>query len=137
MQKDPNPTAAGFARGVALVPAADLVRWLAEQKRDIGKPVKLRLPVTLIFKDTNQLGIANATIGSAADAPSVKLDDSALGVGIMDRIHGKCPGATTCAVWLEGNWRGIVDGKGQFFVTKVGPMIEAGAAPDHAEIESP
>src|SRR5262245_22115975 len=105
-----TPDGSPSASRVPVTPAAELLKWLDAQKRDIAEPVKLRVPVTITFTNANQIAIARTTIGAAADALQIRLDDSALGISLMDRIRGKCPG-TTCAVWIEGNWRGVDDGR--------------------------
>lgn len=127
------PAPAATSHG--LEPRADLLAWLAANggTPDIGTPPRLRLPV-VVTMDADRLGITGATLGTA-DGHPLKLDDTALGIALKDRVRQKCPAdAPSCRVWLEGVWRGVVDGKGVVQVLKFAGVIAADAAGDRVEI---
>lgn len=119
----------------ALEPRAELLAWLAANggSRDIGGPPRLRLPV-VVTMDADRLGITGATLGDAGGLP-LKLDDTALGIALKDRVRQKCSGdAPSCRVWIEGTWRGVTDGVGVIGVLKFGGVIAPDAAADRVEI---
>ena len=118
-----------------LEPQAELVAWLDHNggSPDLGAAPVLKLPVTIAM-DADRLGITGATLGTA-DGQALKLDDTALGIALKDRVRQKCPAdAPSCRVWLEGVWRGVVDGKGVVQVLKFAGVIAAAAAADRVEI---
>ncbi len=87
-----------FEIGAPLAPAAELLEWLA------GQPptTTYRLPVDLAV---SVLGVTGAALGFAADRPSIKLDEGALGESLADQVAGLCgDDAATCALWLRGTW---------------------------------
>ena len=95
-----------YSPGPASQPAAELRAWLSEQEARDPKPM-LRLPVVLSFAADTLPSIERAWIGVLPQAPEgavlLRLDDSALGVSLLDRARELCaPGATTCALWLDG-----------------------------------
>ena len=121
------------ATSQALEPKDALVAWLDRNggPRDIGGQATLKLPVAVTM-DADRLGITGATLGALA----VKLDDTALGIALKDRVRQKCPpDATTCRVWLEGTWRGVSGDVGQIQVTRFVGAIAAGDAGDRVEIK--
>jgi hypothetical protein len=61
------------------------------------------------FKDKHRLGFGEAFLGTADPAPAeaiyLDLEDSALGISLLDRVRRRCPEpATSCALWLVGYW---------------------------------
>ncbi|MEZ4398626.1 MAG: hypothetical protein R3B06_01310 [Kofleriaceae bacterium] len=129
------PTPDPAATSQALEPRPDLLAWLDANSgaRDIGAAPVLKLPVTLTF-DADRLGIVGAALGPA-DGQALALDDSALGISLMDRVRTKCPAdQPTCRVWLNGRWRGVTDGKGAVQVVKFAGVIGAGDAGDRVEL---
>jgi hypothetical protein len=118
-----------FARGTPLSPPDQLVAWLVAQ----GDRV-VRLPL-VCSRWPGGVGYSfqNARIGGAADAAIVHASDSALGVGLNDRLRraGELP--ETAAILVEGRYR---DGTFQVLAAGQGPL-DAGelAAITHAEVE--
>ncbi len=125
-------TPVDFAEGVDLTPAATLLAWLEDSAN--APPRKIRLPVVVRL---SVLGVESATVGIAEDKSGLvlKLDDGALGVGLADTLRSRCPGAPTCAVWVEGQWGELVpmpafddDGPPTFSVMRIGKLVAAGDA---------
>jgi len=118
MQPTSSPT---FVDGHALTPSADLLEWL-----EAGKGKQLRLPVVIRFKDDMRMNWGAITIGTAlGDAAEgdihLKLDDTKMGVGLLDRLAGEVPeGDAGCVRWVEATW---------------GPAMEGG--PDLSRFEPP
>lgn len=84
--------------GAPLAPAAALRAWLDDQP----PTTTYRLPVELTV---SVLGVTGAALGFAADRLPVKVNDSALGESLADRVAGLCgEDAETCALWLHGTW---------------------------------
>jgi len=102
MQPAPSTT---FVDGPALEPSAALLKWLEASK---GK--QIRLPVVIRFKDEFRMNWGAITIGTALGAPAegaihLKLDDTKMGVGLLDRLADEVPEDDTgCVRWLEGTW---------------------------------
>jgi hypothetical protein len=126
-----------FVRGAALVPADQLIAWLDGQKRG-DEPRLIRLPVVLARRGP-KFSTVGARVGGAPDGLAVFLDDAKLGIGLADRARTACndASATTCALWVEGYWRGERDGDYTFEVMAVRDPIApdqlAGAS--HAEVQ--
>lgn len=115
MKKTMQPTTeVKFKRGPALRPSGELTTYLESLKTIGGKPLLVRLPVVITLDPTG-FGIDKATVGELA----IKLNDSALGISLMDRLRTACPNASTCAIWLEGHWRSPAG----FDIRKVGKPI--------------
>lgn len=100
-----------FTPGPALAPSKDLLAWL-----EAHKTTRIRLPVVIRFKDEYRMNWGAITIGTAlgtpaADAIHLKLDDTRMGVGLMDRLVDEVPEADAgCVRWLEGTWGAAMDG---------------------------
>lgn len=125
----PDRTVRRFVVGSALRPAEGLRAWLAA---NAGR--RLRLPVVLGRGHVGFL-LRGARIGGEADALTIRCDDCALGIGLADRARQAAGDAATCALWLEGFWRGGEDDP-FLAVVKVGDRIEADElAAAGAEIE--
>jgi hypothetical protein len=125
----PDTTVRRFVPGSATSPADALLAWLAT----VGD-ARLRLPVVLVRGDV-WFSLRGARIGGAADAPRIRLDDCALGVGLAERARQAFGDAPTAALWLEGRWRR--DDDREFAVLKVGdPLTPAQLATAVAEIEA-
>ena len=114
--KTPDTTVRSFVRGPSTSPAGALEAWLDQQPGD-GEPPRLRLPVVL---QPAQVGFSlrDARIGNGADALVVRLDDTALGIGLADHARRHCQGQTRCALWIEGHW-GRVEGQPRVRVLKM------------------
>jgi hypothetical protein len=89
-----------FVDGVPLGNAPALQAWLEQ----LGDAV-VKLPILL---DYDGIGYANPRV--AGSSLALSLDDSALGVGLADRVRvaGNSAGQTwlpTVGIWLEGTWR--------------------------------
>jgi hypothetical protein len=121
-----------FVAGAATRPAEALLAWLAARREEGGRR-RLRLPVVLA---RGQVGFSlrGARVGGGADALEIRCDDGALGVGLADRARRSGGDAPSCALWLEGFWRGGDDRV--FAVVKVGEAIAPEALGDAmAEIQ--
>jgi hypothetical protein len=124
-----------FLRGSAVTPADQLVAWLDQQVRG-GEPLRVRLPVVLA-NDGFGFSTMGARIGGSADAVTIFVNDAALGIGLAQQARKQCQDEPTCAMWLEGYWRGKQDGEYTFEVTRIHGRIAADAlaAATHAEVE--
>jgi hypothetical protein len=123
------------ANSQALEPRDALVAWLTRNggQRDVGSAPVLKLPV-VITMDADRLGITGARLG-ADGGIALKLDDTALGIALVDRVRQKCKGDTpSCRVWLEGRWRALDGDVGQVQVTRFAGLIAADDAGDRVEI---
>jgi hypothetical protein len=67
--------------------------WLAEAHDAV-----LRLPVTV------ERGGYGQSIRAKLGEREVRLDDSALGLSLTDRLRSACPEENPCRVWVEGRW---------------------------------
>ena len=83
----------------ALSPKADALKWLG-QAQTAG--TSFRVPVEI---NVSPLGLAGGSLGFADDRIAIKLDDSALGIGLADRAHDWCGDAPTCAMWVWATWQ--------------------------------
>lgn len=84
--------------GPELTPSDDLVAWF---KGDgAGKLVQLPVVVT-----PSVLGVSKGQVAGL----EIKLEDTAMSVGLADRLRPDCPYDEPCAVWLEGVWGPTVD----------------------------
>ncbi|MDP6947130.1 MAG: hypothetical protein QF464_23470 [Myxococcota bacterium] len=109
-----QPTAeTEMTAGAALTPPDALAAWLeSNAKRGDGHAL-MRLPVVIRFRP-DKLGAAGAHIGTApGDAPEgaveLELSDTALSVGLWDRIRQSCDlDQGACVLWLEGYWRELL-----------------------------
>lgn len=93
----PAPTRA-WVDGPALAPGDALVPWLTGP----GSAEDIQIPVLVSW---SALGVTGARVGVEplpADAPAIQLDETALGIALIDQLRSACPGVKTCAVWLEG-----------------------------------
>lgn len=137
MNKTPTPPPGPFTRGPGITPADRLIAWLDEQVRD-GEPRLVRLPLVLGRGQGPGFSLRGAHIGSAADAVEIRASDSALGIGLADRAATQCGQAPTCAMWVEGYWRGKEDGGYRFDVVYVRDPIapEAMGSADFVEVEA-
>jgi len=77
-----------------------------------GKAARVRIPVVLT---PDPLGLPPAFLGATpGPAPQgalhLKLDDTALSVGLADRMQGDCPFDVPCAIWVEGTWGAVLSG---------------------------
>jgi hypothetical protein len=141
-RKKPEPPR-NFVDGPTIDPPAKLLEWL--EKTATAEPKRhIRLPVVVRFADQHRIGLAGGHIGVSLavtpDAIQVSLDDTAMGISLLDRVRDACPDEkqTACAVWLEGRWAGGPDRKFRVF-SLVGanpPEPPGGGAPIHALIEA-
>ncbi|MEJ7601058.1 MAG: hypothetical protein WKG01_24355 [Kofleriaceae bacterium] len=135
MMKTPGSAANGaFVQGAALSPGDQLAAWLDAQK--LGNEGKLlRLPVVLA---KGQVGfqLRGAKLGTGADALTVDLDDTALGIGLGNRAR-KCSLDGVCAFLVEGYWQGKQGDAYKLRVVKAGEPLAADELGKlgHAEVE--
>ena len=102
---------------------AELLEWLDKQ---IAGGKLVRLPV-ILEQGTVGFSLHGARIGTASDALEIHVDDSALGVSLSDRARSACQKNKTCALWLEGYWRGTKADGLHFDVVHVDRPIAADA----------
>ncbi len=101
-----------FSPGPSLESSSNLLRWLEDGvMQDREQRWRVRLPVVVLFEDPNyQLAIERAYVGMVVGEPDsqaihLALDDSGMSDQLLGLIQSLCmPGATGCAVWLEGFW---------------------------------
>jgi hypothetical protein len=127
VNKTPDDAGGTFVRGPSVTPGDKLIAWLDAQTVG-GEPRLVRLPVVL-SKGPSGFSTRGARIGAAAGALEIHCNDAALGIGLADRARQHCKQAPTCAMWLEGYWRGKQDGDYTFDVMK----LHAPIAPDAVE----
>ena len=130
----PTSQATSWVQGAPLSPAAGLVLWLDAQTRD-GEPRLVRIPIALPRGDTGYT-LDGVRIGGGADAVTVYVVDTALGIGLANRAL-RCDG-DTCPFLAEGYWRGRDEQGLRFEVRNASraPLAaEAFAAITHAEVE--
>jgi len=102
-----------MTQGRAINPSSALIDWLNNNASRDGNPVLLRLPVVVRFR-SDKLGIAGAHIGTTggaapAGAVELRLTDTALSVGLWDRLQKDCNlQADSCVRWLEGYWQDLM-----------------------------
>ena len=94
-----SPAALTFEEGPLLADTAALRAWL-----EAGGSRVVLVPVHL---GVDALALTDAHIG----ALPVRLDDTALGVSLHDRVRGVCSGAT-CTILVEGRWGALMGGEG-------------------------
>lgn len=87
-----------------------ILTWLEGSKRAM-----LRLPVVVEFSDEYRLGVGRAWLGDHdGNAPEaavlLKLDDSQMGVALLDHLRKHCPAGARCAVLIEGMWGSAFSG---------------------------
>lgn len=80
-------------RGPNLEPVDALRTWLRSADGAV-----LRVPLT-VTQDP-PMGLAGRL-----GAMPVELDDSALGVSLVDRVRHACAQKKTCTVWVEARWK--------------------------------
>ena len=135
--KEPQDTAmekrvsapVSYEPGVGIEANKQLRAWLkANESKRSGKKRRMKIPVVIVFKDPYRLSIGDAFIGDSGDtlpkdALSLSLDDTALGIPLLDTLNYGCPkDKRWCALWLEGVW-------GQWLDTGSGEAAEDAAAP--------
>ncbi len=103
MHKTPKPEYV-FAEGPALTDTDILLTWF---KANTGAYV--RLPVAIEFTTEGLRNVSRAWIAASTDDPAkdaifLDLDDTTLGVGLDDRLHGLCVEQARCVIWIEGRW---------------------------------
>ncbi|MFZ5479774.1 MAG: hypothetical protein ACOZNI_23620 [Myxococcota bacterium] len=105
--KPPPPVA--FEDGPSVADPAALLAWL-----EAGKGRLVQLPVVVAFDDKHRLGVARAWVGDDEVGLRLHLDDTAMGVALIDHLRRDCPKGPTCAVWLEGTWGPLMPGLPDF-----------------------
>lgn len=107
LQPEPPIT---WVEGPPIKPYTTLLTWLDTHRTNAaGARRYFRLPVVVHFA-THQLGIEQAFVGETAaegqaDGLRLALDDSGMGIALLDRLRRLCPKTQpTCVVWLIGIW---------------------------------
>ena len=111
-----------WTKGPSLLPKDALVAWLDS----LGPKPLVRMPVTIHFRPDG-LGIDRGTAGEL----DLRLDDTGLGVSLMDHARRASPERTSAPLHLEGHWHGMKDGRGVFLLYRVHREVAAGV--DYAE----
>lgn len=114
-----------WKKGAPVLPKAALVAWLDA----LGPKTLVRLPVVVRFRPDG-LGLDGGTAGEL----ELRLNDSSLGVSLMDHARQASPERSSVALHLEGHWRGMQDGRGEFLLHRVHRQVPAGV--DYAEAEA-
>ena len=75
----------------------------------------LRLPVVVEFDDAYRLAVTRAWLGTdladpAATALQLKLDDTSMGVALLDSLRHACPPGPRCAVLVDATWGPVLSG---------------------------
>lgn len=116
-----------FVSGPRVDDAAGLKRWLADQASG-----SLRLPFTLWRPpgDARPFG----AIGVHEEAPDTRwrVDDSALGVALSQRLVQLCKQKERCLVWLTGSLGAVIDDQPSFKLESSPEPLE-GPGPHHAQ----
>src|SRR6185503_5779388 len=85
-----------FVDGPPIDPPDALLKWLETTASTEPRP-RIRLPVVVRFRDQHRLGLDGGHIGvSPAALPGViqvTLDDTAMGIALIDRVRNACPDA--------------------------------------------
>jgi hypothetical protein len=96
--------------------AADkLFDWIAKNaKASDGTRRRFRLPVIVSFTDSKGPAIRSGVVRLSErdfDYVTFALDDTALGVPLIERLQERCPQTEgNCAIWLEGYWGRLLAG---------------------------
>lgn len=140
--KTPEPERT-FVDGPPIDPPGGLLEWL-EKTASAEPRRRIRLPVVVQFVDAHRMGISGGFIGLEPavlpGAIQLKLDDTAMGVSLLDRVRTACPAddQTSCPVWLDGTWQGGPDRRFQVLrlVDVIPPPVGSPGAPIRALIEA-
>lgn len=97
--KQPSPELS-FVHGPS-IDDAGLLGWLRRQ-RDGERPATVQLPVVATAQ-VGGLGSARLAGANGTSPIAVRVDDSALGIALADRMRGSRDGELRAA-WLEGTW---------------------------------
>jgi hypothetical protein len=117
-----------FEPGPAIAERAELLAWLASHAREGGSGSTLKLPIALELRDGGaHVGDAHLGLDGGSERLTVLLDDSALGVALVDRARHHMRSDGTCTLWLEGVWLGATQSGGRFAVSAVRGAIGASA----------
>ena len=99
--------------GPSIHSSSALLAWLAKnEKQANGMRRRVRIPVVVFFDDY-RLDVSGAFLGVSPDDPSdiaLDLDDSALGISLIERLRERCPAdQPSCVIRVEGYWGPLVD----------------------------
>lgn len=108
-----------FVAGPALTPSADLLSWLEGPVKSASPRKRLRIPVVVSFEDEFRFGWGPIFLGTSPDggdsAIHLSLDDTAMGVGLLDTLVDTVPkDQDSCVVLLEGYWGDLMSGMPDF-----------------------
>ena len=99
MKKTTSPTTRCTAVAHPLSPKSDALKWLSTAQ---AARTSFRVPLEITV---SRLGVAGGSLGFADDRIEVKLNDSAMGIGLCDRAHHWCANKPTCAMWVWARWQ--------------------------------
>jgi len=107
-----SPTELAWKVGPGVDQPAELENWIQEVRAKPGEErLLVRIPV-VAFMDEHRLQISSAFLGVSADASNhiaLRLDDSALGISLIDRLRQRCPeDRRPCVIWVEGYWGPLI-----------------------------
>ena len=99
MKKTAYPTPRCTAEAQPLSPKSDALKWLSIAQ---AARTSFRVPLEITV---SRLGVSGGSLGFADDRIEVKLNDSAMGMGLCDRAHHWCANKPTCAMWVWARWQ--------------------------------
>lgn len=114
MNKHPTRSSL-FVHGPRITPGGTLEPWLLATAAETP-PRLVQLPITIVGGDAQSGFLGRAP---SPEVISVRLDDSALGVSLAERVRASCHDAASCTLWLEGYWQARDAGARAFKVTSV------------------
>lgn len=90
----------------------DLEKWAQRLgRKPAGKRRRVRIPVVVHF-DEHRLAWNRAFLSGSTKTRgglSLRLDDSALGISLLDRLREQCAAdEPSCLVWVEGYWGSLI-----------------------------
>jgi hypothetical protein len=97
-----------FVPGPKILPSTQLLKALDKGKNEAKAPL-WKVPIVVTRKSDGMGGVESAFIGvdqtlPEADRIYVKLEDGALGVSLLDRLHQYCKESESCKLWVAGYW---------------------------------
>ncbi|MFN3200584.1 MAG: hypothetical protein ACE366_19450 [Bradymonadia bacterium] len=127
MMKRPAPPIE-YVDGPSIEPET-LKAWLEKEVKP-SQQIKLPIVITLEVLGVRSAMVSGDPSGASKGMP-IKLDDSTMGISLMDHLRSKCPkDAKVCGIWIEGLWGGLMAGlsadpSSTLVIRKVGDVFTA------------